>query len=207
MNADERKTLEELLRAYGQGEETTSSVLARFANVEADPAPFEVLEDLVLAGEVPMQLASVLYDCMALGTDGDPAALAPSREHRWVAVCAARFTEEQADVWARRGDSGLVDTSFSLVITDVICAECGSPYGGHPRECSRPESASGHRWTATAKVAMTEDEATDWVEDEIPPAGIPQVTQVVCTLCGRTRDDASEVCEDPRYTGPVGEAA
>ena len=212
MNKYERSILEELLRAYGRGEvsvEVARQTIARAlearagaapsATSEEDPldSPFTVLDDLVLAGELSMNLASPLYSSFEVGATPSPApAPASSPEHRSVAVCHASFSEEQAEEWKGRAASGINETPFSLVITDIVCARCGASFTDSTDECLGEQVASGHRWAAVATISMSADEARDWYAEDRPPVNLPRVLEVVCTLCGATSDAARPTCPE-----------
>ena len=223
MNKDERSALEELLRAYGCGQvsvEVARQTIARAleagagaapsAPSEEDPSnsPFTVLDDLVLAGELSMNLASPLYGSFEVAPTPSPApAPASSPEHRWVAVCHASFSDEQAEEWRGRAAGGVNETAFSLVITDIVCARCGASFTDSTDVCLGGRVASGHRWAAVATISMSADEARDWYAEDRPPVNLPRVLEVVCTLCGATTDGAPSTCPEREFWHPAdGEA-
>ncbi|MEX0988964.1 MAG: hypothetical protein WD206_01525 [Actinomycetota bacterium] len=122
------------------------------------------------------------------------------RDHRWMGLGTAEFTDAQALEWATL--DGATDAPLELNIAQVVCLICDAPYVDTVDGCPGPlDRPARHRWVSMMTVAMTPEEAAGWA-DPAPMEGLdvrPRSTNLLCALCGQPYEQAEDACPERAF--------
>jgi hypothetical protein len=122
------------------------------------------------------------------------------REHRWVGLGTAGFTEEQASEWSTL--DGAADAPLALNVAEVVCLICDAAYLDAIDECPGPMvQPERHRWVSMMTLAMTVEEARRWSDPESveAPDVRPRSTNLLCALCGQPYDQSQPTCPERAF--------
>src|ERR1041385_8275754 len=86
-----------------------------------------------------------------------------TREHRWIGLGTAEFTQEQATRWANV--EGSTDENLPITLSQVVCLRCDVAYLDSADDCPGPGvQPERHRWISLMTLAMTSDDAARWAD-------------------------------------------
>ena len=120
-----------------------------------------------------------------------------TKEHRWIGLGTAEFTQEQATRWANV--EGSADENLAITMSQVVCLRCDVAYLDSADDChgagAKPDS---HRWISLMTLAMTSDDAARWADptENMTTDLRPHSTNLLCSLCGQAYDQASSACPE-----------